>query len=63
MKADIAFHFKQWGDWAPGKAGDRSEKKTHVLDGGVTIVRHGKKHAGRLLSGMTWDQAPVPRRT
>lgn len=63
VKADVAFHFKQWGDWAPDKAEKGSAKKVRRLEGGVAVVRVGKKHAGRTLRGMTWDQAPVPRRT
>lgn len=45
VKAGVAFHFKQWGDWAP-------------VD--VTMRRLGKKHAGRELDGRTWDEVPEP---
>jgi protein gp37 len=41
--AGVAFHFKQWGDWAP-------------VD--VTMKRLGKKSAGRELDGRTWDGVP-----
>jgi len=43
VRADVAFHFKQWGDWAP-------------VD--VTMKRLGKKEAGRELDGCTWDGFP-----
>lgn len=43
VAARVAFHFKQWGEWAP------------ILQG---MKRVGKKAAGRALSGRTWDQLP-----
>lgn len=44
VAAGIAFHFKQWGDWAPVE---------------VTMKRLGKKTAGRELDGRTWDGFPA----
>jgi protein gp37 len=41
--AGVAFFFKQWGTFAP-------------RDG--TITRLGKKTAGRVLDGRTWDEYP-----
>jgi protein gp37 len=41
--ADVAFFFKQWGTFAP-------------KDG--IIARLGKKAAGRVLDGRTWDEYP-----
>lgn len=55
----IAFHFKQWGEWAPyegpGSVGrvDTFYKKK--------MQRVGKKQAGRNLDGRTWDGLPEPR--
>jgi len=43
----VAFHFKQWGEWAP--ADDAAE----------TMVREGKKAAGRVLDGFAWDEVPA----
>ena len=45
----IAFHFKQWGEWAP-KPG------TNLMH------RVGKAIAGRVLDGRTWDELPSGRR-
>lgn len=45
VQADVAFHFKQWGEWAP--ADDD------------TMLKLGKKAAGRLLDGRTWDELPA----
>ena len=43
----VPFHFKQWGEWAPH-------------GGAETLLRRlGKKAAGRLLDGRTWDQFPA----
>lgn len=61
MASDIAFHFKQWGDWAPGQGIALAKvRKEHVADGTV-MVRVGKKAAGRELDGETWDELPVAR--
>lgn len=46
LKANIPVHFKQWGEYAPGPNG---------------LVRLGKKKAGRVLDGETWDGLPIPR--
>ena len=42
--AGVPFFFKQWGAWAP--------------DAASTGRRVGKKRAGRLLDGRTWDELP-----
>jgi protein gp37 len=43
-EAGVAFHFKQWGEWAPAPDG--------------RLERVGKKTAGRLLDGRAWDGLP-----
>lgn len=43
VRAGVPFFFKQWGEWVI--EGDR-------------FVRYGKKHAGRVLDGRTWDEVP-----
>lgn len=45
VEAGVAFHFKQWGNHAPGP------------DGAMVHVRR-KGDAGRQLDGRTWDEAP-----
>lgn len=45
--AGVPFLFKQWGEWAP-REGWTDE----------TTFRVGKKAAGRLLDGRTWDEYP-----
>lgn len=47
--AGVAFLFKQWGEWAPA---DNPECAAHMR-------KLGKKAAGRLLDGRTWDEYPV----
>jgi protein gp37 len=45
--AQVPFFFKQWGEWAP------------VDPAGLSVpARVGKKAAGRLLDGRTWDEMP-----
>ena len=64
-QADVAFHFKQWGHWAPTKqVADVVTKRTTIKvlrsDGTeVSIAAVGKGKAGRALGGKYWDQFPV----
>lgn len=62
--AGVAFHFKQWGHWAPIElAADAMTRRTpiHVVmrDGAeIKLVGIGKGKAGRTLGGQHWDQFP-----
>ena len=64
----IAFHFKQHGEWIgvpdlrnlPGGSGPGFGSYDHCRhDIGFDAVRVGKKAAGRLLDGRTWDGFPM----
>lgn len=55
----IAFHFKQWGHWVPEELLTEKQKKVTVLEG-YRLAAAGKKQAGRILDGRTWDQLPEP---
>lgn len=48
--ANVPFFFKQWGEWAP-PAGSEWQYEPEM-------VKVGKKAAGRLLDGRTWDEVP-----
>ena len=61
MAADVAFHFKQWGDWAPGDGIALAKVRAEKAADGTTMLRVGKKAAGRLLGGATWDELPTAR--
>lgn len=58
MENQVAFHFKQWGDWAPGDGLNLPAAKIAHADDGTTMVRIGKKAAGRALDGSEWNQLP-----
>jgi protein gp37 len=61
MEREVAFHFKQWGDWAPGDGINLlTAKRTAVAKAadGTEMIRIGKKLAGRKLDGQEWDQLP-----
>ncbi|MEV6602128.1 phage Gp37/Gp68 family protein [Actinoplanes sp. NPDC051346] len=67
--AGVGFHFKQFGEWAPtgqyssGGTDARQQLVGPVLDGSgrrEVIARVGKKAAGRVLDGRTWDEPPTP---
>lgn len=72
--AGVPYFFKQWGAWMPlpdyepvpiglkrvtwfGTDGQIGGE----YDGGQIMVRVGKKTAGRLLDGRTWDELPEVR--
>jgi len=61
MTADVEFHFKQWGDWAPGDGISLAKARAILAPDGTTMLRVGKKVAGRLLNGETWDGMPTAR--
>jgi protein gp37 len=73
VDAGIAFHFKQWGEWAPtggfalGGVSHDSDGRRRILGSRIdrdglreVLTRVGKKTAGRELDGRTWDQFPRP---
>lgn len=55
--AGVAFHFKQWGEHAPGPVPSGS-MPARIFSDDVAVYRVGKKAAGRLLDGRTWDEFP-----
>jgi len=61
MAADVPFHFKQWGDWGPGQGISLAKFRAQRVEDGTTMVRVGKKAAGRVLDGETWDGLPRVR--
>ena len=68
--ADVPFFFKSWGAWLPlSQRTDQQqvtlarETKMHLSSGGASIryeycYRVGKKRAGNLLDGRTWNEMP-----
>lgn len=70
--AGTDFLFKQWGEWMPGEKDGDTVKLSFPAAGphgpanpefydwpdGVCAARVGKKAAGRLLDGRTWDGFP-----
>ena len=60
----IAFHFKQWGHWAPSvpdTISKRQQTQEHVATKLSTLLYPvGKAAAGRILDGRTWDEIPQP---
>jgi protein gp37 len=72
VKTDTPFHFKQWGEWMHDSQQVAQSKDTlgllvllngepgerHDWDDGTSSYRIGKKNAGRVLDGRTWDELP-----
>jgi protein gp37 len=65
VAAGIKFHFKQYGNWKPVTLRQVNGYKTRrmVLSNGdeVLLANMGKKKAGRVLEGRTWDEVPTTR--
>ena len=70
---DVAFFFKQWGEWIPWipmGGNPRNLPVEHVMQNGSeyypgnyssslqSMIRVGKKAASRMLDGRTWDEFP-----
>lgn len=58
---EVPFFFKQWGEWAPDCLCSGSVCKSIYRPNPGKLgrmFRCGKKAAGRLLDGRTWDQFP-----
>ena len=61
LRARVPFHFKQWGHWAPTEYQTVARREAVLtLDGDnpVLMTAVGKKSAGRILDGTTWDDLP-----
>ncbi|MEQ8965238.1 MAG: phage Gp37/Gp68 family protein [Azospirillaceae bacterium] len=59
MAHEVPFHFKQWGDWAPGDGENLARCRTRAAADGTPMVRIGKKRAGRSLDGRVFDELPA----
>jgi protein gp37 len=59
----IAFHFKQWGHWVPAEMVKEQEARAQFLKNAtnkpVTMLALGKRDAGRLLDGRTYNGVPL----
>ena len=61
LVAAVPFHFKQWGHWVPTEyqtLGNGQKVVTLTSDNPVQMKAVGKKFAGRILEGTTWDDLP-----
>ena len=61
VSAGVAVHFKQWGDWGPYDEVVPPIGRSMQFGNGINMIRTGKKLAGRVLNGRTWDDLPSPR--
>jgi protein gp37 len=65
VAAGVPFLFKQWGEWSTqdpalqGKPRPRHEYLADIGEGAPCVFRVGKRRAGRLLDGRTWDEFPA----
>jgi protein gp37 len=52
VAAHVPFFFKEWGEWAPAP----------INGAGYRMVRCGRRRAGRLFDGRSWDELPAALR-
>lgn len=62
QSAGVSFFMKQWGEWVPTvqamEVCNQGGWKYYSPPGDCVMMRVGKKAAGRLLDGKTWDEMP-----
>ena len=60
LAGNVPFFFKQWGEWVPfwNVAFSSTKRRTGIVFEGESMVRIGKKKAGRELDGMEWNEFP-----
>jgi len=60
ISAGVPFFFKQWGEWAPYRNSEANKYLDVPVGDGThhRMFKVGKKAAGRLLDGRTWDEFP-----
>jgi protein gp37 len=62
LAANVPFFFKQWGEWSDlgykRFEAPYNKMKQHPFDPDCTVVRIGKKNAGRLLDDLEWSEYP-----
>ena len=59
LMAGVPFFFKQWGEYLPPLQ-DGAPGEAQVLNASDEPLRVGKRAAGRLLDGRTWNDLPSP---
>jgi protein gp37 len=59
MSADIPFHFKQWGRLGARARTKLAKARSAAVEDGTTMLRVGKKAAGRHPGRTTWDGLPA----
>jgi len=58
VETGTPFFFKQWGEWLPDDQIDPTNRRDPMFETHMTWVRVGKRAAGRVLDGRTWDERP-----
>lgn len=60
VAAEVKFFFKQHGEWSPEVPSTATEFETFCFKDRqpVSVYKIGKKAAGRILDGRTWDEFP-----
>lgn len=58
VRADIAFFFKQWGEWAPCPISEADWVDPSTDVDPLALRRMGKRSSGALLDGREWREFP-----
>ena len=56
LEHGVAFWFKQWGEWGPEVTGVGLSNYPMTTMGNELVFRFGRKLAGRVLDGRTWEE-------
>lgn len=58
VAAGVPYFFKQWGEFLPDQQNPELREESRLNSPPSGGIRYGKKKAGRLLDGRTWDEMP-----
>ncbi len=56
--AGVAFFFKQWGEWGPGRYPDHPRARSYHFEDGTLMSRVRNKHSGSMLDGREGKEFP-----
>lgn len=59
VDAGVPFFFKQWGEYLPDQQNHEMAEEIRAISLPWEGIRIGKRAAGRLLDGRTWDEMPI----
>lgn len=59
LDSGVPFFFKQWGEYLPDQQNPAMTTEGRSISPPWGAIRMGKRAAGRLIDGRTWDEMPI----